>query len=129
MEMNIKRPAIIIFLYVLYGIIAAYFDVPFLIFALIGILSGIVLIISFKDIPLRIIFVICILLGFVSFLHTNFKLDYKSALDSYVNNKVTFVGRICKVPVEKEKKTQLYVNDISFKDGNKTVSYTHLRNM
>lgn len=122
MEMNIKRPAIVIFLYVLYGIIAAYFDVSFLIFALIGILSVIVLIILFKDIPLRIIFVICILLSFVSFVHTNFKLDYKSALDSYVNNKVTFVGRICKVPVEKEKKTQLYVNDISFKDGNKIIN-------
>ena len=119
--MDIKRPAIVLFLYVLYSIILAYLQCPILIYILGLVLSCLVLFKLFPNNSLRVIFIVCIIFGLITFVHTNYKLNYNSELNQFAEKNITFTAKIVKAPVYKEDKTPLYVKDINIFYEGKTV--------
>ncbi len=119
--MDIKRPAIVLFLYILCSILLAYLNCPILIYIIGLILSCLFLIKLFPDNALRLIFIVCVIFGLISFVHTTYKLNYNSELNKYSNENISFTAKIVKAPVYKEDKTQLYVKDIDIFDNGETI--------
>ncbi|EDS71430.1 ComEC/Rec2-like protein [Anaerofustis stercorihominis DSM 17244] len=118
MDMSIKRPAVIIFLYILYGLLMSYFNVANIIFFTLLFISFVMLFIIFRDNSLRIIFMICIFLGTFTFFHTSYRLDYISDLDKFTDDNISITAKVVSAPSYKEKTTWIYVKDVKYElDG------------
>ena len=112
--MNIKRPAVIIFLYILYGLLMSYFNAENIIFFSLLLISFVLLFILFRDISLRIIFIICILISTFTFYHTSYRLDYISDLDKFTDDNISITAQVVSAPSYKEKTTWIYVKDVKY---------------